>query len=113
VELVVRFLLGGILVSLFAAVGSAVTPKTFAGLFGAAPPIALASLGWSYYSNGRVEVALLARSMVLGSARLLAYSIACAIAVRRRRVWILPATVLAWLAWFLSAGTLMKVTGLH
>jgi hypothetical protein len=40
-ELVARFLIGGIIVSLFAAIAEIVRPKSFAGLFGAAPSIAL------------------------------------------------------------------------
>ena len=39
-----RFLVGGIAVSAFAALGDALRPKSFAGLFGAAPSIALATL---------------------------------------------------------------------
>ena len=44
-ELVVRFLVGGALVSLFALIADVLKPKGFAGLFGAAPSVALASLG--------------------------------------------------------------------
>jgi hypothetical protein len=39
-----RFLVGGIAVSAFAALGDSLRPKSFAGLFGAAPSIALATL---------------------------------------------------------------------
>ena len=41
-EYLLRFIAGGIAVSAFAAFGDAVRPKSFAGLFGAAPSIALA-----------------------------------------------------------------------
>jgi hypothetical protein len=41
-EYALRFLAGGIAVSAFAALGDALRPKSFAGLFGAAPSIALA-----------------------------------------------------------------------
>jgi hypothetical protein len=34
-QLIFRFIVGGILVSLFAAIGDALKPKSFAGLFGA------------------------------------------------------------------------------
>jgi hypothetical protein len=43
-DLLVRFFLGGIVVSMFAALGDALRPRTFAGIFGAAPSVALASL---------------------------------------------------------------------
>ena len=36
-EYLVRFLIGGIAVSLFAVLGDVLRPKSFAGLFGAAP----------------------------------------------------------------------------
>src|ERR1700680_3152638 len=44
-ELLFRFLIGGTLVSTFALIGDLFKPKKFAGLFGAAPSIALATLG--------------------------------------------------------------------
>jgi hypothetical protein len=40
-DLVIRFLVGGLVVSLFAMLSDALRPKSFAGLFGAAPSIAL------------------------------------------------------------------------
>jgi hypothetical protein len=40
---VVRFLVGGILVSAFAMLGDILRPKSFAGLFGAAPSVALST----------------------------------------------------------------------
>jgi hypothetical protein len=37
-DLILRFVIGGIVVSAFAALGDVLKPKSFAGLFGAAPP---------------------------------------------------------------------------
>jgi hypothetical protein len=37
-EYIVRFLVGGAVVSAFAMLGDVLRPKSFAGLFGAAPP---------------------------------------------------------------------------
>ena len=42
-ELLVRFVIGGLAVSSFAVVGDIFKPKSFAGLFGAAPSVALAT----------------------------------------------------------------------
>jgi hypothetical protein len=39
-EYMIRFLAGGVIVSLFAMIGDVLRPKSFAGLFGAAPSIA-------------------------------------------------------------------------
>ena len=44
-EYLVRFLVGGVVVSAFAMFGDVLRPKSFAGLFGAAPAVALATLG--------------------------------------------------------------------
>jgi tetrahydromethanopterin S-methyltransferase subunit C len=43
-QLVFRFLVGGLIVSLFAALADVLKPKSFAGLFGAAPSVGLATL---------------------------------------------------------------------
>ena len=43
-EYLVRFLVGGVVVSAFAVFSDALRPKSFAGLFGAAPSVALATL---------------------------------------------------------------------
>jgi hypothetical protein len=75
VELVIRFLIGGLLVSAFAMLGDLWRPKTFAGLFGAAPSIALASLGLAFISKGADEASVAACSMVLGAVAILCYSL--------------------------------------
>jgi hypothetical protein len=53
-----RFLAGGIAVSAFAALGDTLRPKSFAGLFGAAPSIALATLLITLSQKGAPFVAL-------------------------------------------------------
>jgi hypothetical protein len=40
-ELAFRFIVGGLVVSLFAVLGDVFKPKSFAGLFGAAPSVAM------------------------------------------------------------------------
>lgn len=52
-QLVIRFLVGGAVVSGFAALGDVLKPKSFAGLFGAAPSVALATLGLTIEANGK------------------------------------------------------------
>jgi hypothetical protein len=44
-EYIIRFPAGGIVVSAFALLGDILRPKSFAGLFGAAPSVALVTLG--------------------------------------------------------------------
>jgi hypothetical protein len=101
-----RFLLGGTLVSLFAALGGSFKPKTFAGLFGSAPPIALVSLAIAFAEHGRAHVADLARSMVLGAAAQLGYSALCVALLAVRQAPVLLGAALAWAGWALVAGSL-------
>ncbi|HEX3696890.1 MAG TPA: DUF3147 family protein [Polyangia bacterium] len=102
-ELLIKFLVGGFIVSAFAVIGEIWTPKTFSGIFGAAPSVAIATLALTYNRQGRGEVAVLARSMVIGALALWAYAALCVTGVRRTRwpVW-LSATA-AWLGWFAIA----------
>jgi len=51
-QILVRFLLGGAVVSAFAIIGDLLKPKSFAGLFGAAPSVALATLGLTVATEG-------------------------------------------------------------
>jgi hypothetical protein len=74
---VFRFLVGGLVVSAFAALGDVLKPKSFAGLFGAAPSIALATLGLTVISDGKSNAAQEARSMIAGAAAFFVYAGAC------------------------------------
>ena len=76
-EYLIRFLVGGLVVWLFALTGDVLRPKGFAGLFGAAPSVALASLALTLHSLGKPYAALEARSMVAGAVALLLYVLAC------------------------------------
>lgn len=49
----VRFLIGGLVVSGFATVGGLFKPTSFAGLFGAAPSVALATLALAISKDGK------------------------------------------------------------
>jgi Protein of unknown function (DUF3147) len=73
-EIVIRFLIGGLVVSVFAVIGDLFKPKSFAGLFGAAPSVALATLGLTIVADGSAYAALEARSMLAGAIALLIYS---------------------------------------
>ena len=68
-DLLIRFLIGGTAVALFATIGDAIRPKSFAGIFGAAPSVALATLALTAHSEGFSYAAAEARSMIIGCAR--------------------------------------------
>jgi uncharacterized membrane protein (GlpM family) len=98
-ELVLRFVLGGLIVSLFAMTGEMFQPKTFAGLFGAAPSVAIATLAMAYVNQDGGYVAVEARSMLIGCAGLLVYGAACVATARRKRLPVWLGATLGWGAW--------------
>jgi|ERR1700722_6276568 hypothetical protein len=110
-ELIVRFLIGGVIVSSFAALGEIFRPKSFAGLFGAAPSIALATIGLTIARDGQAYAAVEARSMMLGAAGFFCYASATSWVLMRYRPSALMATIAllpVWLGtslglWFLFA----------
>ncbi len=73
-ELVARFVIGGTIVSLFAVIAEVCRPKSFAGLFGAAPSIALTTIGIAIAQHGTSYAAVEARSMILGAIGFLVYA---------------------------------------
>jgi hypothetical protein len=63
-----RFLIGGLVVSAFATVGGLLKPTSFAGLFGAAPSVALATLALAISKSGKAYARTECRSMMAGAA---------------------------------------------
>jgi hypothetical protein len=98
-QLIVRFIVGGLFVSAFAVIGSMLKPKSFAGLFGAAPSIALATLALTISKNGKAYAAMEARSMAAGAAALFIYSIVVLLLLRRTRLRTLAAASSALIVW--------------
>jgi hypothetical protein len=98
-EYVIRFVAGGIAVSAFAALGDVFRPKSFAGLFGAAPSIAIATLFIPFLKQGSGYVALEGRSMMFGAVALAFYSgITCQL-MKRFQLSGLTSTALASVGW--------------
>lgn len=73
-DLLLRFLVGGAAVCAFALIGDLFKPKSFGGLFGAAPSVAIATLALTVHKDGSSYAALEARSMMAGAAALFVYS---------------------------------------
>jgi hypothetical protein len=97
----IRFLVGGVVVSLFAALGEVLRPKSFAGLFGAAPSIALATLGLTIHQNGKAYATLELQSMILGAIGFFAYASSVGWLLRRYKPSALLATITLLPIWFL------------
>lgn len=102
-EYVIRFLAGGIIVSLFAVIGDMLRPRNFAGLFGAAPTVGLATLGLAFATQGAQTVATEGRSMLLGAAALGVYSLLTGYLLVKFNWHSLPAALVSLLAWFVTA----------
>lgn len=102
-EFIERFFLGGLIVSAFAVMGDVLRPKGFAGLFGAAPSVALATLSLTLLTEGKQYAALEARSMIAGAIAFLAYALACVYLMARRHVRVAPTTISMLSLWGLCA----------
>jgi uncharacterized membrane protein (GlpM family) len=101
-QLVFRFVIGGIVVSLFAAFGDILKPKSFAGLFGAAPSVALATLGLTIVTDGKVYASVEARSMIAGAVAFCFYSVICC-RLMMKRFHAAAATGFALVVWLICA----------
>jgi hypothetical protein len=106
--ILIRFLVGGLFVSGFSILGTIFRPKSFAGLFGAAPSVALATLALTVHSNGSSYAAQEARSMLPGACAFFVYAWCAMILLHRDKpetklttgallvVWLAVAMGLFW-----------------
>ncbi|HEY3623792.1 MAG TPA: DUF3147 family protein [Roseiarcus sp.] len=102
-EYVIRFFAGGLIVSLFAMIGDILRPKSFAGLFGAAPSIALVSLTLAFWNHDAAYVSTEGRSMILGALAFAVYSFLVCQLLMRARCSTQTATATAIVAWLVVA----------
>ena len=85
----------------FAMLGDMLKPKMFAGLFGAAPSVATASLLVSGLAMGASKDEEYATGMIAGAIGLVAYSAAAALAVKH--LGAVTGSIVAWVAWLVPA----------
>lgn len=106
-DAIIRFLIGGVFVSAFAVLGDILQPKSFAGLFGAAPSVALATLILTIHREGTNYAAIEGRSMIVGAIAFCCYAYAVSLVTMR---WKLPgaftagALIVMWLGIALGLG---------
>ena len=105
-DIMLRFLIGGIVVSLFAILGDMVKPESLGGVFAAAPTIALATLVLTMHKHGGAYVATEARSMLAGAAAFFAYACAVSFVLMRRRSNGLTTAIALLPIWFAMVGGL-------
>src|SRR4051795_1555868 len=110
-EYVIRFLVGGAVVSAFAMLGDLLRPKSFAGLFGAAPSVALATLGIAVYQHGAGYAAVQTQAMMAGAIALAVYSVVVCQLLVRAKLRAVTATMLSLVVWLIAAFGLLIVTG--
>ena len=108
-EFVVRFLVGGLIVSVFAVIADVLRPKGFAGLFAAAPSVALATLGLTLVHEGKLYAAVEARSMIAGAAAFFLYTVACVYFIGVRQSKTIPTTFALLAVWGMGAFGLWAV----
>jgi hypothetical protein len=107
-DIACRFAIGGAVVTAFAVLGDVIRTKSFAGLFGAAPSVAIATLALTIYSEGSAYAAAEARSMIGGAVAFFCYAwcVSCLLMHRRSRAYAVASVMLTlWLgvafaSWF-------------
>ncbi|MDQ1694516.1 MAG: hypothetical protein QOH85_2051 [Acidobacteriaceae bacterium] len=115
-ELCIRFVIGGTVVSSFAMLGEVLRPKSFAGIFGAAPSVALASFGITVMHHGPQYGAVEARSMMIGAIAFFFYALVVKWLLVRHRLSTGFTTLTAMPVWFGAAFLLLfllRGTGWH
>src|SRR5579884_3692417 len=83
IELAAKFLVGGTLVVTFAIINDTIRPHYAAGIFAAAPSIALANLGITYGVHGPMTVHSEAVGMVAGAIAMVGYVLTAEPAIKR------------------------------
>jgi Protein of unknown function (DUF3147) len=101
--LLIRFLVGGAIVTVFSLVGEVIGPKSLAGVFGAAPSVALATLPLTVRQNGRWYAAAEGRAMVWGAIAFFLYACCCFALLTYRNWSALRASSTSTFVWLLSA----------
>jgi hypothetical protein len=101
--ILLRFLIGGLVVSAFAVISDMLKPKSFAGLFGAAPSIALASISLTVSAHGTHYAAIEARSMIAGAIGFFVYATCVTRLLLRHKITAGHATLYSLPLWLVVA----------
>lgn len=110
-DYIFRFLIGGVVVSSFAVLAEVFRPKSFAGLFSAAPSVALATLGITIFHEGKLYASTEARSMIFGATAFFCYAAAASWLLMRAKTRALTATVALLPIWFGVSSALWYLLG--
>ena len=102
-DIIIRFFVGGLVVSGFAVLGDVFKPKSFAGLFGAAPSVALATLALTIAKKGNAYAAVEGKSMIVAAIALGLYCQTVSWVMMRFKWPSLVVTLMSMLLWFAVA----------
>ena len=103
-EVLAKAVAGGLLVLAFAALAQMLKPKRFAGIFAAAPSVALAGLMVTVLFSGDRDLPAAGAGMAVGGAAFVLYCLAAVPLVRRFGAWKGSAAALAVWAVVAAAG---------
>ena len=98
-----RFIVGGLIVTLFSVFGDVLKPRSFAGLFAAAPSVALATLGLTILTEGKLYAAAESRSMIVGAIALFVYAFIVIQLIMKFKLHAASASIGAIPVWLLCA----------
>lgn len=107
--LLLKGLVGGLGVVAFAAVARAVQPERLAGVFCAAPSVAVGSLAVVVLASGERDGLLAAKGMVVGAAALVGACLAGALVGRSADGSALSVSAATCAAWLALAGSIALV----
>ena len=102
-QILIRVIVGGIIVSIFAVLSDTLKPKSFAGLFGAALSVALATIVLTVAKEGRNYAAIEARSMILGAVAFFLYACVASCFLIRGKWSALRVTLTTLSVWCVAA----------
>src|ERR671939_1203466 len=97
-SIALKGLAGGTFVVLFSLIAEVLKPKKFAGIFAAAPSVALASLLLTSLMQGVGKARPHGLGMLIGSAGMVVYCFASMVGVERTNA--LLGSLMPWAAWF-------------
>jgi hypothetical protein len=103
VDLLIRFVIGGAIVSAFALLGDLFRPRSFAGLFGAAPSVALATMALTLNKEGRFFAAAEGETMLIGAGAFLVYAAVVGVVLRRQKMGALASAIALMPIWFVAS----------
>lgn len=109
-EVAAKTLLGGCLVVVFALLAQTLSPKRFAGVFAAAPSVALASLAMTCAFDGSADARRACSGMAAGALGFVAYAMVAPAAMRR--LGTLRGSVTSLAGWVVVTAALLPLAAL-